>query len=138
MPRQGKVDGFLDIFRTGDDTDNPNYNISTTSSYLDLAPLYGNNLDEQEAVRTMKDGMLKPDTFHEHRLLSFPPGVCAFLVTFNRFHNYVAGELKRINDGGRFSLNPRFGKDAEKELDKDLFNVARLYVLTIRCLTVTT
>jgi hypothetical protein len=79
----------------------------------------------------MKDGMLKPDTFHEHRLLAFPPGVCALLVTFNRFHNYVAGELKRINDGGRFSPNPRFGKDADKVVDKDLFNVARLYAFQV-------
>jgi hypothetical protein len=120
------------LFRTGDDTKkhpNPNFNISSTSSYLDLSPLYGNNIQEQEAVRTMKDGMLKPDTFSEHRLLGFPPGVCAFLITFNRFHNYVAGELKRINEGGRFSPNPRLSKeDAEKEIDKDLFNTARLYV----------
>jgi hypothetical protein len=123
-----------DIFRTGDDSKdnpNPNYNISSTSSYLDLAPLYGNSIEEQEAVRTMKDGMLKPDTFHEHRLLGFPPGVSAYLITFNRFHNYVAGELKRINDGGRFTLNPRYGKDAERRLDHDLFNVARLSVLPI-------
>ncbi|KAK7230147.1 hypothetical protein V2G26_002317 [Clonostachys chloroleuca] len=119
-----------DLFRTGDDTKkdpNPNYNISSTSSYLDLSPLYGNNVQEQEAVRTMKDGLLKPDTFSEHRLLSFPPGVSAFLITFNRFHNYVAGELKRINEGERFSPNPRLSKeDAEREVDKRLFNTARL------------
>lgn len=75
--------------------------------------------------------MLKPDTFHEHRLLGFPPGVSAYLITFNRFHNYVAGELKRINEGGRFTLNPRYGNDAERQLDHDLFNVARLSVLPI-------
>ncbi|PON19963.1 linoleate diol synthase [Trichoderma gamsii] len=119
-----------DLFRTGDDTKkdpNPNYNISSTSSYLDLSPLYGNNVQEQQAVRTMKDGLLKPDTFSEHRLLGFPPGVSAFLITFNRFHNYVAGELKRINEGERFSPNPRLSKeDAEREVDKRLFNTARL------------
>ena len=77
----------------------------------------------------MTDGLLKPDTFSEHRILGFPPGVSALLVTFNRFHNYVAGELKRINEGGRFSPNPRLSKeDAERKIDKDLFNVARLYV----------
>ncbi|PNP44420.1 hypothetical protein TGAMA5MH_03823 [Trichoderma gamsii] len=75
----------------------------------------------------MKDGLLKPDTFSEHRLLGFPPGVSAFLITFNRFHNYVAGELKRINEGDRFSPNPRLSKeDAEREVDKRLFNTARL------------
>lgn len=108
---------------------NPNYNVSSTSSYLDLSPLYGNNVQEQESVRTMKDGLLKPDTFSEHRLLGFPPGVSALLITFNRFHNYVAAELKRINEGDRFSPNPRLSKeDAEKEVDKRLFNTARLYV----------
>lgn len=122
------------MFRTGDDTKddpNPNFSVSSTSSYLDLAPLYGNNEQEQHAVRTMKDGMLKPDTFSEYRLLGFPPGVCALLIAFNRFHNYVAGELKRINEEGRFSLNPRLSKeDAEKAVDNALFNTARLYVLT--------
>jgi len=108
---------------------NPNFNISSTSAYLDLAPLYGNNDQEQQAVRTMKDGMLKPDTFSEFRVLAFPPGVSVFLVLFNRFHNYVAGELKSINEGGRFSPNTRLSKeDAEKKVDHDLFNTARLYV----------
>lgn len=75
----------------------------------------------------MKDGLLKPDTFSEYRLLGFPPGVSALLITFNRFHNYVAGELKRINEGHRFSPNPRLSKeDAEKDVDKRLFNIARL------------
>lgn len=119
-----------DIFRTGDNTEdnpNPNYNISSTSSYLDLSPLYGNNIQQQEAVRTMKDGLLKPDTFSEYRLLGFPPGVSALLVAFNRFHNYAAGELKRINEGHRFSPNPRLSKEeAEREVDKRLFNTARL------------
>ncbi|KAJ4119796.1 hypothetical protein NW765_015214 [Fusarium oxysporum] len=50
----------------------------------------------------MKGGMLKPDTFSEHRLPGFPPGIYALLITFNRFHNYVAGELERINGSGRF------------------------------------
>jgi linoleate 8R-lipoxygenase/9,12-octadecadienoate 8-hydroperoxide 8R-isomerase len=120
------------LFRTGDDTKmdpNPNFNMSSTSSYLDLAPLYGNNDQEQQAVRTLKDGMLKPDTFSEFRILEFPPGVSALLVLFNRFHNYVAGELKRINEGGRFTPNPRLSKEeAEKKVDHDLFNITRLYV----------
>ncbi|KAL4864170.1 heme peroxidase [Aspergillus spectabilis] len=119
-----------DLFRTGDDKaekNNPNFNILSTSSYLDLSPLYGNNIQEQEAVRTMKDGMLKPDTFSEQRILGFPPGVSALLIAFNRFHNYVAGELKRINEEGRFSPSTRLSKeDAEKEVDKDIFNTARL------------
>ncbi|PCG90846.1 heme peroxidase [Penicillium occitanis (nom. inval.)] len=118
-----------DLFRTGNDTDNqtPNFNISSTSSYLDLSPLYGNNDQEQHAVRTMKDGMLKPDTFSEYRILGFPPGVSALLISFNRFHNYVAENLKQINEGGRFCLNPSLSKDtAEKVVDNALFNTARL------------
>lgn len=75
----------------------------------------------------MKDGLLKPDTFSEYRLLGFPPGVSALLITFNRFHNYVAAELKRINQDHKFSPNPRLSKEnAEIEIDKRLFNTARL------------
>ncbi|KAL5333992.1 heme peroxidase [Aspergillus crustosus] len=131
-----------DLFRTGDDKagkDNPISNILSTSSYLDLAPLYGNSIQEQEAVRTMKNGMLKPDTFSEQRILGFPPGVSALLVAFNRFHNHVAEELKRINEQGRFSLNTRLSQeDAEMKVDKDIFNTARLvtcglYINIILC-----
>ena len=79
----------------------------------------------------MKDGMLKPDTFSEYRILGFPPGVSALLISFNRFHNYVAENLKQINEGGRFCLNPSLSKDtAEKVTDNALFNTARLYVTT--------
>ncbi|QKD53807.2 uncharacterized protein FOBCDRAFT_273501 [Fusarium oxysporum Fo47] len=75
----------------------------------------------------MKGGMLKPDTFSEHRLPGFPPGIYALLITFNRFHNYVAGELERINGSGRFGPNPRLSREAaERKIDKDLFNTARL------------
>ncbi|MBE3048121.1 hypothetical protein IMZ48_37575, partial [Candidatus Bathyarchaeota archaeon] len=62
-----------DIFRTN----RGDQNTSDTSSYLDLAPLYGSSLKEQHEVRTMQDGMLKPDTVHEKRLLGLPPGVNA-------------------------------------------------------------
>lgn len=78
-------------------------NISETSSYLDLSPLYGSNQREQDLVRTFVDGKLKPDTFSEPRILGFPPGVSGLLVSFNRFHNYVVGELADINEAGRFS-----------------------------------
>jgi len=78
-------------------------NISETSSYLDLSPLYGSNQQEQDLVRTFVDGKLKPDTFSEPRILGFPPGVSGLLVSFNRFHNYVVGELADINEAGRFS-----------------------------------
>ena len=89
----------VDLFRTS----YVDSNISDTSSYLDLSPLYGSTMDEQKLVRTFTDGKLKPDTFSELRVLGFPPGVGALLVCFNRFHNYVVEELAVINEGGRFS-----------------------------------
>lgn len=54
-----------DIFRTN----RTDMNKSDTSSYLDLAPLYGSSFKDQLEIRTMKEGRLKPDTFHKKRLL---------------------------------------------------------------------
>lgn len=115
-----------DIFRTNrfDNT------ISDTSSYLDLAPLYGSSREDQLKIRTMQGGKLKPDTFHEKRLLGQPPGVNVILVMYSRFHNYVADVLLKINEGGRFSLPPtRTEEERQKALakqDEDLFQTARL------------
>ena len=139
-----------------------NSSISSTSSYLDLAPLYGSNQEEQNTVRTFKDGLLKPDAFVESRILGFPPGVSVLLICFNRFHNYVATELAAINEGNRFNVPDRqkilkMTRDAmpqsasEQEvssaahkryeaaltkLDNDLFQTARLYTREIILLTV--
>ncbi|GLA37646.1 hypothetical protein AnigIFM63309_004597 [Aspergillus niger] len=107
-------------------------NISDTSSYLDLAPLYGSSYEDQLRVRTMQRGMLKPDTFHEKRLLGQPPGVNVILVMYNRFHNYVADVLLKINENGRFTLPPTTSEDAKRKAlakqDEDLFQVTRLIV----------
>lgn len=119
-----------DIFRTN----RANNNISDTSSYLDLAPLYGSSFKDQLEIRTMKEGKLKPDTFHEKRLLGQPPGVNVMLVLYSRFHNYVADILLKINEGGRFALaiKPGAGQEdiakAVAKQDHDLFNTARLIV----------
>src|SRR5437763_1051904 len=101
-----------------------------TSSYLDLAPLYGSSQAEQDLVRTFKDGKLKPDCFSEKRLLGFPPGVACILIMFNRFHNYVAEQLAVINEHGRFSIRPGLENDenAIKRRENDLFQAARLSV----------
>ncbi|KAG9780764.1 heme peroxidase, partial [Aureobasidium melanogenum] len=108
-------------------TDERDYSVVKTSSYLDLAPLYGSSEEDQKKIRTFKDGLLKPDTFSENRILGFPPGVCAIVVCFNRFHNYVAMQLKEINEGGRFKI-PRDENDTKgiAKLDNDLFQTARL------------
>jgi hypothetical protein len=99
------------------------------SSYLDLGPLYGHNKEQQDRVRTFNDGLLKKDAFSESRLLGQPPGVCALVVAFNRFHNWVVGELAAINEGGRFSMpaedDPRY-EDAQKKRDEELFQTGRL------------
>ncbi|TAQ83976.1 hypothetical protein B7494_g7707 [Chlorociboria aeruginascens] len=107
--------------------DPKDFNNSLTSSYLDLAPLYGSNQDEQNMMRTFQDGKLKPDCFSEKRILGFPPGVGVLLIMFNRFHNYVVTCLLLINESDRFT-KPR--EDAPKatwdEYDNDLFQTGRL------------
>ncbi|KAI1880063.1 hypothetical protein JX265_001684 [Neoarthrinium moseri] len=117
-----------DIFRTSD----IDSTIVKSSSYLDLGPLYGHNQAEQDQVRTFKDGLLKKDVFAEYRILAQPPGVGALLVSFNRFHNWVAGELAVINERGKFSLPAGLKEGDEgyepalKKRDNDLFQTARL------------
>ncbi|CAK3987206.1 Psi-producing oxygenase A [Lecanosticta acicola] len=115
-----------DIFRT----DHDDFNQSNTSSYLDLAPLYGSNWEEQKRMRTFKDGKIKPDCFSESRLLTFPPGVGALLIMFNRYHNYVVEQLAAINENGRFTpRKPTVDRYGEKDLDRrddDLFQTGRL------------
>jgi hypothetical protein len=122
-------DTVIDLFHT-DERDGTKVK---NSSYLDLGPLYGHNQDQQNKVRAFTDGLLKPDTFAEKRLLTQPPGVCALLVAFNRFHNWVVGELAYINEAGRFSLpagmkqeDPRYSGALAKR-DNDLFQTGRLY-----------
>lgn len=116
-----------DVFKTS----HKDPNISETSSYLDLAPLYGSTWEDQKLMRTMKDGKLKPDCFSETRLLSFPPGVGALLIMFNRYHNYVVEQLASINEDGRFTENKkhpdveRYGENINKR-DDDLFQTGRL------------
>lgn len=126
-----------DLFRT----DHDDFSRSKTSSYLDLAPLYGSNDDELKTMRSGKnDGKLKPDCFAETRLLLFPPGVGVLLIMFNRFHNYVAGQLADINEGNRFSkpVEGRTGPHAKtwEQYDEDLFQTARLITcgLYINCI----
>jgi hypothetical protein len=59
--------------------------------------------------------------------IGLPPGNCVMLVMYSRFHNHVVEKLAAINEGGRFSLNPRLPKEAaEKKRDEDLFQTGRL------------
>jgi hypothetical protein len=147
-PNRALID--LDIFYT-DPTD-PNINL--TSSYLDLSTLYGFNQAQQDMVRTKSDGLLKPDSFWDARLIGFPPAVAGLMIGLNRFHNSVVRELASINEGGRFSLpniqlieatvratRPDLTEDqiaavvkekynsAVQKRDNDLFQTGRLYRL---------
>ena len=81
----------------------------------------------------MKEGLLKPDTFSEKRLLGQPPGVNVMLVMYSRFHNYVADVLLKINENGRFSLPPNPDDKALAKQDNDLFQTARLSAQCFSC-----
>ncbi|KAF3908286.1 hypothetical protein AA313_de0206127 [Arthrobotrys entomopaga] len=100
-----------DIFRTNE----KDKNISDCSSYLDLSPLYGYDEATHAKVRTGHLGLLHPDTFAENRLLRQPPGVCTYLVMFNRYHNYAARQLLRINENGRFSIPDKYSLEDQNE-----------------------
>lgn len=117
-----KADRDQDLFQT----DREDSTVTRTSSYLELSPLYGNNQDEQNKVRTFKDGRLKPDCFSAKRILGFPPGVGVLLIMFNRFHNYVAEQLARINENGRFTKPDESDSKAYAKYDNDLFQTSRL------------
>ncbi|CAI2176174.1 903_t:CDS:2 [Funneliformis geosporum] len=100
--------------------------INQSSSYLDLSPLYGRNLDEQMRVRQGRLGLLKPDTFSDLRIILQPPGVCCLLVLFSRNHNYIAKRLLQINENGRFSVKDPNDPEELKIQDENLFQTARL------------
>ncbi|KAL3479872.1 heme peroxidase [Aspergillus californicus] len=111
-----------DLFQT----DPNDGSVSLTSSYLELSPLYGNNQDEQNLVRTFKDGRLKPDCFSTKRVLGFPPGVGVLLIMFNRFHNHVVDQLASINEGGRFTKPDESNTKEYAKYDNNLFQTGRL------------
>jgi len=100
--------------------------INQTSSYLDLTPLYGRNLEEQMSVRQGRLGLLKPDTFADRRIIIQPPGVCCLLVLFSRNHNYIAKRLLQINENERFSVKDQNDPEELKIQDENLFQTARL------------
>jgi hypothetical protein len=119
---------IIDLFVT----DEKDGTTMKNSSYLNLEPLYGHNQEQQNGVREFKDGLLRKDTFAEQRLLGQPPGACALVVAFNRFHNWVVGELAAINEGGRFSAptgmasNDARYEEALRARDEELFQTGRL------------
>ena len=118
-----------DLFQTN----HRDFSISQTSSYLDLSTLYGDTQEDQDQIRTFKDGKLKPDCFSEARLLGFPPGCGVLLIMLNRFHNYIVEQLAVINEWGRFTkpqegLPTEVAEKAWMKYDNDLFQTGRLIV----------
>ncbi|KAI9277849.1 heme peroxidase [Sporodiniella umbellata] len=111
-----------DLFYT--DSKDPQRNLTT--SYADLSVLYGKNREEQESVRQMKHGLLKPDQWFDRRLVIQPRGVSALMVVFSRNHNYIARTLLEKNENGMFSFGPGLGLADEAEQDEKLFQTARL------------
>ncbi|KAG2350116.1 heme peroxidase [Suillus weaverae] len=103
--------------------------INMTSSYVDLAPLYGNNQATQDKVRLKEGrGLIRPDVFAEDRLLLLPPTVCVLLVLFNRNHNYIARRLLEINERGTWK-DPAQHSISQAQLgkqDEEIFQIARL------------
>jgi hypothetical protein len=74
------------------DTDHRDWRINNTSSYMDLAPLYGGGAGPTsrsvESMRTLDGtGKLWADTFADARLLFMPPATAAVLILLNRNHN---------------------------------------------------
>jgi hypothetical protein len=117
------------VFRTSHD----NVSINETSSYVDLGPLYGNNQETQNKLRTHDGrGLMLPDTFAEDRLMLLPPAVCILLVLFNRNHNYIANKLLEINERQTYTKPesiPLGEPDRAKKIsdqDEDIFQTARL------------
>lgn len=104
--------------------------INMTSSYVDLAPLYGNDQEMQYKVRNRNGrGLLHPDVFAEDRLLFLPPPVCVLLVLFNRNHNYIARRLLEINERGTWKDPAHHHHISHAQLDKqdeEIFQIARL------------
>ncbi|KAK7686255.1 hypothetical protein QCA50_010475 [Cerrena zonata] len=115
------------VFRTSHD----DVNINETSSYVDLAPLYGNNQESQNKIRNRNGrGELHPDVFAEDRLLLLPPAVCVILVLFNRNHNYIVSKLLEINERRTYVDPDKYDKEDREEVllkqDESLFQTARL------------
>ncbi|KAL9134531.1 MAG: hypothetical protein Q9175_004283 [Cornicularia normoerica] len=120
-----------DLFQT----DHRDFNNSQTSSYLDLSTLYGDTQEDQDQIRTFKDGKLKADCFSEQRILGFPPGCVEYywdyVVDQASFHNYVVEQLAVINENGRFNkpnegLTHEMAEKSWAKYDNDLFQTGRL------------
>lgn len=111
------------VFRTS----HTDISINETSSYVDLAPLYGHNQETQDKVRKRDGyGKLHKDVFAEDRLMLLPPAVCVLLVLFSRNHNYIAQKLYEVNEHDTFVDPSTLSEEDARKQDEELFQTARL------------
>ncbi|KZP27976.1 heme peroxidase [Athelia psychrophila] len=114
------------IFRSG--LTDPKLN--ETSSFFDLSPLYGDDIEEQLSVRNRTGrGLLAPDCFVDDRILFLPPAAAALLVLFNRNHNHIAGELLKNEKEARGWTDPvllQWDTRRRNKQDDEIFELARL------------
>ncbi|CAO1625574.1 unnamed protein product [Parajaminaea phylloscopi] len=99
--------------------------VNQTSSYVDLAPLYGNNQEQQDSVRTHIMGGLHPDVLASPRIFMMPPGVVAIALLFSRHHNYLAEALFKVNECGKYKPWDALDEQGRVWQDEDLFQLAR-------------
>ncbi|KAF9465862.1 heme peroxidase [Collybia nuda] len=99
-----------------------------TSSYFDLAPLYGDLPSQKDEIRDKGQGrgLLHPDCFADTRMLFLPPAAAVLLVLFNRNHNHIAQELLTRNEKGVWSNPPPVDPATRTKQDDEIFENACL------------
>jgi len=99
--------------------------INSTSSYVDLSTIYGNNGKEQERVRTYNNGLIYPDSIASAKIMMMPPGVIAVLLLFSRNHNDIAKNMLAVNEEGKYKPWDTLSEEQKKWQDEDIFQVSR-------------
>ncbi|GAA6043896.1 hypothetical protein JCM8097_004294 [Rhodosporidiobolus ruineniae] len=106
-------------------TNREDASINDASSYLDLAPVYGNNMEQQSKIRTGYQGEIHPDAVASQRLFLMPPATVALAIVFSRNHNYITRKLVEVNQNGMFKPWDQLDEEGRKKQDHALFNMAR-------------
>ncbi|TNY17238.1 heme peroxidase, partial [Rhodotorula diobovata] len=126
QPRRSLLFGFAQlIVHSIFQTDTATGEINEASSYLDLSPVYGNNLDEQLTVRTGVQGLIHPDAVASKRIYLVSPSCVALAILFARNHNDIARRLVDVNEQQRFAPWDSLDAEGQKRQDLEVFNLAR-------------
>lgn len=70
-------------------------------------------------------GLIYPDTFADEGLGFLPPAVGALIVVFNRNHNYIAGQILKLNEKKKWLPYPISDAAKAMEQDDEIFETAR-------------